>query len=87
MDLRTLELFHHLAGSLHFSRTSQSCNISPSALTRVIQRLETAVGKQLFIPDRSLKNTPKMYSDVLNSSRENYQRTPSCPASSVFTAL
>lgn len=49
MDLRTLELFHHLAGSLHFSRTSQSCNISPSALTRVIQRLETDVGKQLFI--------------------------------------
>ena len=49
MDLRTLELFHHLAGSLHFSRTSQSCNISPSALTRIIQRLETDVGKQLFI--------------------------------------
>ncbi|WP_320043932.1 HTH-type transcriptional activator IlvY [uncultured Desulfobacter sp.] len=49
MDIRTLELFHHLAGSLHFSRTSQSCNISPSALTRVIQRLETDVGKQLFI--------------------------------------
>ncbi|HRF91227.1 MAG TPA: HTH-type transcriptional activator IlvY [Desulfobacter postgatei] len=49
MDIRTLELFHHLAGSLHFSRTSQACNISPSALTRVIQRLETDVGKQLFI--------------------------------------
>ena len=49
MDIRTLELFHHLAGSLHFSRTSQSCNISPSALTRVIQRLETDMGKQLFI--------------------------------------
>lgn len=49
MDIRTLKLFHHLAGSLHFSRTSQACNISPSALTRVIQRLEADVGKQLLI--------------------------------------
>lgn len=49
MDIRTLELFHHLASSLHFSRTSRNCNISPSALTRVVQRLETDVGKQLFI--------------------------------------
>ena len=49
MDIRTLKLFHHLAGSLHFSRTSQVCNISPSALTRVIQRIEIDVGKQLLI--------------------------------------
>lgn len=49
MDIRTLKLFHHLADSLHFSRTSQACNISPSALTRVIQRLEADVGKQLLI--------------------------------------
>jgi LysR family positive regulator for ilvC len=49
MDIRTLKLFHHLAGSLHFSRTSQACNISPSALTRMIQRLEADVGKQLLI--------------------------------------
>ncbi len=49
MDIRTLKLFYHLAGSLHFSRTSQACNISPSALTRMIQRLEADVGKQLLI--------------------------------------
>ncbi len=49
MDIRTLKLLHHLAGSLHFSRTSQACNISPSALTRVIQRLEADMGKQLLI--------------------------------------
>jgi len=49
MDIRTLELFRHLGGTLHFARTSLACNITPSALTRVIQRLETEVGEPLFI--------------------------------------
>ncbi|MDD9302341.1 MAG: HTH-type transcriptional activator IlvY [Desulfobacter sp.] len=48
MDIRTLELFRHLSGSLHFARTSQACHITPSALTRVIQRLEGDVGETLF---------------------------------------
>ena len=49
MDNYTLQLFIHLSGSLHFARTSRSCNITPSALTRVIQRLEAEVGEKLFI--------------------------------------
>lgn len=49
MDIRTLQLFRHLSGSLHFARTSMACNITPSALTRMIQRLETEVGHLLFI--------------------------------------
>jgi LysR family positive regulator for ilvC len=48
MDIRTLELFRHLATSLHFAKTSRECHISPSALTRVIQRLETELGEDLF---------------------------------------
>ena len=69
MDIRNLKLFRHLAGSLHFSRTSQACYITPSALTRVIQRLESDLGKKLFIRDnRSVELTPagiafKKYSD------------------------
>ncbi len=51
MEIRTLELFRHLSGTLHFARTSQACHITPSALTRVIQRLENEVGEQLFIRD------------------------------------
>lgn len=51
MDIRTLELFRHLSGTLHFARTSQACHITPSALTRVIQRLENEVGEQLFVRD------------------------------------
>jgi LysR family positive regulator for ilvC len=49
MDIRTLKLVKHLAGTLHFGRTSQACNISPSGLTRALQRLENELGKQLFV--------------------------------------
>lgn len=59
MDIRNLKLFRHLAGTLHFARTSQACYITPSALTRVIQRLETELGQPLFIRDnRSVELTP-----------------------------
>lgn len=48
MDIRDLQLFKHLTGTLHFGKTSQACNITPSGLTRTIQRLENELGKQLF---------------------------------------
>lgn len=51
MDIRNLKLFRHLAGTLHFARTSQACYITPSALTRVIQRLESELGEKLFVRD------------------------------------
>ncbi len=51
MEIRTLELFQHLAASLHFGRTSRACNITPSALSRAIQRLEGEVGVRLFVRD------------------------------------
>ncbi|MBU1340407.1 MAG: HTH-type transcriptional activator IlvY [Proteobacteria bacterium] len=69
MDIRYLNLFRHLCGTLHFARTSQACYITPSALTRVIQRLESEIGEQLFIRDnRTVELTPagtafKKYAD------------------------
>ncbi|MCK4767655.1 MAG: HTH-type transcriptional activator IlvY [Desulfobacula sp.] len=69
MDIRNLKLFRHLSGTLHFARTSQACYITPSALTRVIQRLETELGEKLFVRDnRSVELTPagiafKKYAD------------------------
>lgn len=69
MDIRNLKLFRHLAGTLHFARTSQACFITPSALTRVIQRLETELGETLFLRgNRSVELTPageafKKYAD------------------------
>jgi LysR family positive regulator for ilvC len=60
MDYDTLRLFLHLSRSLHFGRTSRECHISPSALSRAVQRLEAEVGHALFERDqRSVTLTPE----------------------------
>ncbi len=51
MDIRELRLFKHLAASLHFGQTSRACHVTPSALTRTIQRLEGELGEKLFLRD------------------------------------
>jgi LysR family transcriptional regulator, positive regulator for ilvC len=43
-----LSLFLHLADSLHFARAAKALHMSPSALTRAIQRLEEELGQPLF---------------------------------------
>src|SRR4029077_14931549 len=52
MDYDALRLFLHLAQTLHFLRTSRECHVSPSALSRSIQRLERQAGWPLFERDR-----------------------------------
>ncbi|QWV94921.1 HTH-type transcriptional activator IlvY [Geomonas oryzisoli] len=51
MDLRELEIFLTVAELKHFGRASQACNLSPSALTRTIQRLEEELEQPLFSRD------------------------------------
>lgn len=51
MNIRDLQLFLHLAKTLNFARTSAACHISPSSLSRVIQRLESELGQSLFHRD------------------------------------
>ncbi len=59
MDIRELKLFLKLAETLHYARTSQVMAISPSALSRTVQRLEDEVGEKLFERDnRSVSLTP-----------------------------
>lgn len=59
MNIRDLELFKHLSTSLHFGKTALECNISPSGLTRTIQRLENDIGKKLFLRNnRTVTLTP-----------------------------
>ena len=48
MDARLLKQFVNLADSLHFGRASEASHVSPSALSRAIQRLENEVGAILF---------------------------------------
>lgn len=59
MDIRSCQLFLHLANSLNFARTAEQLYVSPSTLTRIIQRFEDDLGVQLFSRDkRSVKLTP-----------------------------
>lgn len=51
MDIENLKLFLHLAETLHFGKTSAACHMSPSTLSRQIQRLESDVGQLLFERD------------------------------------
>jgi LysR family positive regulator for ilvC len=59
LDNTSLKLFLHLSESLHFGKTGRACHISPSALSRQIQRMENEVGHPLFERDnRMVKLTP-----------------------------
>lgn len=51
MDLRDLKLFLHLAESRHFGRTAAAMHVSPSTLSRQIQRMEDDLGQRLFLRD------------------------------------
>jgi len=51
MNIRELKFLRHLSESLHFGKTSRACNITPSALTRMVQRLESDLEETLFIRD------------------------------------
>jgi LysR family positive regulator for ilvC len=51
MDLRDLKLFLHLVESHHFGHTAKAMHISPSTLSRQIQRMEEDIGQALFLRD------------------------------------
>ena len=51
MDTDALRQFLELSRTLHFGRASQACHISPSALSRVVQRLEQELGVALLVRD------------------------------------
>ncbi|HET6148776.1 MAG TPA: HTH-type transcriptional activator IlvY [Polyangia bacterium] len=60
MDHDALRLFLHLSRTLRFLQTSRECHLSPSALSRAIQRLEREVGCRLFERDRrTVRLTPE----------------------------
>ena len=52
MDYDGLQMFLELSRSLHFLRASRACHVSPSTLSRVVQRLEQETGAVLFERDR-----------------------------------
>ena len=77
MDIQELKIFKHLARTLHFGKTSQACNITPSGLTRTVQRLEAEIGRPLFIRDRrSVSLTPAgvVFRDYAEEALQHWQK-------------
>lgn len=76
MEQRTFELFIHLSSTLHFGKTSDACNISPSALSRTIQRLEDEIGTKLFIRDRrsvELTESGKLFREYARRATQDWE--------------
>lgn len=62
MNIKTLQLFVHLCEHKNFSSTAKALHVSPSALSRQIQKLEDEIGHSLFVRDnRSVEITPSGY--------------------------
>lgn len=76
MDFRDLKLFLHLAQSQHFGRTAKAMFVSPSTLSRQIQRLEDELGSPLFIRDNrsvALTTTGQQFQQFAQSTLQAYQ--------------
>jgi len=59
LDIRAYKVFLSLAQTLHFGRTATQTALSPSAVSRHLQRLEAHVGQALFERDnRQVQLTP-----------------------------
>lgn len=54
MDLYELRIFLHVCRTLNLGKTGEECHISPSALSRLIQRLEDEAGDRLFTRGRRI---------------------------------
>lgn len=75
MNQRELSLFLHLAKTLNFARTSEACHITPSSLSRVIQRLEAEVGAPLFERDNrhvALTSAGRAFREYADETRNNW---------------
>ena len=59
MEIRDCQMFIELATSQHFGKAANACHLSPSAISRQLQRLETEIGKRLVERDnREVRLTP-----------------------------
>jgi len=76
MDLKALRMFVDLAKSLHFAKTAELHHVSPSTLSRTIQRLEQEVGSSLLHRDNRsvvLSEAGKQYSKFAEQQLEQWQ--------------
>lgn len=77
MDIRAYKVFLSLAQTLHFGRTASLSDLSPSAVSRHLQRLEANVGQILIERDnRQVQLTPagRHFLEYAQIAVENWQQ-------------
>ena len=76
MELKSLRMFVDLAKSLHFGKTAELHHVSPSTLSRIIQRLELEVGNSLLHRDNRtvvLSEAGKQFYQFAHQQLEQWQ--------------
>ncbi|MFC4892848.1 HTH-type transcriptional activator IlvY [Pseudofrancisella aestuarii] len=76
IDKRELLSFKILAETLHFGKASEKCFLTPSALTRLIQRIEQELGTILFERDNRnirLTDAGKIYYEFAKEVLQKYE--------------
>lgn len=77
MDLRDLKLFLVLADIRHFGKTAKASYISPSTLSRQIQRIEEELGQPLFHRDNrtvELTKAGQLFKQFAQQTLFNFQQ-------------
>ena len=77
MDFVELDAFLHLSKTLHFARTAEEVHLSPSALSRLITRLEEETGAILFERDNRevhLTDEGKLFADFAQHCLESKEQ-------------
>ncbi len=77
MDIKSLKMFQHLARSLHFAQSAQAHFVSPSTLSRSIQRLEEELGCSLLHRDNrsvQLTDAGKKFLTYADNQLEQWQQ-------------
>jgi LysR family transcriptional regulator, hydrogen peroxide-inducible genes activator len=65
MELHQIRYFVALSRSLNFTRAAERCNITQSALTKAIQRLEGELGGELIYRERQFTKLTELSKLVL----------------------
>jgi DNA-binding transcriptional LysR family regulator len=65
MRLRQIRYFLALANTLNFTRAAEECNVTQSALTKGVQRLEQELGGRLVYRERQPNQLTRLGKAVL----------------------
>jgi DNA-binding transcriptional LysR family regulator len=85
MEMHQIRYFLAAARTLNFTRAAEECNVAQPSLTRAIQQLESELGGDLFVRERSLTHLSELGARMLPLVQQCYDSALS--AKSLATSL